>query len=272
MQINFTYPEGKTKALTFSYDDGINTDRQLVEIFNKYKVKGTFHLNSGLLDKGNHIAASEVAELYKGHEVSCHSVTHPSLGTVSRESVIAEILEDRRSLEALTGYPVVGLSYPNGSYNSEVLYILKALGIVYSRTVKFTGDFSLPDNFLEWHPTCHHSHHGDIMEKAEAFEKSSQSLCLFYVWGHSAEFSSKYKTKLGWDLIENFCAKVSSNDTVWYATNIEIYEYLTALKQIQFSVDRKIIRNLSSQPVWFEINKKLVKLESGKLINNKRLS
>jgi peptidoglycan-N-acetylglucosamine deacetylase len=263
MRIDFTYPEGKTKALTFSYDDGVIEDRQLIDIFNKYKVKGSFHINSGLLDKKNHIAASEVAELYKEHEVSCHSVTHPSLGTVSRESVIAEILEDRRSLEALTGYPVVGLSYPNGSYNSEVLDILKALGIVYSRTVKSTGDFSLPDNFLEWHPTCHHSH--NIIEKAEAFEQSYRSLCLFYVWGHSYEFDRNDN----WDLIENFCAKVSGNDTVWYATNIEIYEYLTALKQVQFSVDRKLVRNLSSQTVWFKADGELIKLESGKLINLK---
>jgi peptidoglycan-N-acetylglucosamine deacetylase len=263
MRIDFTYPEGKAKALTFSYDDGVVEDRQLVEIFNKYKVKGTFHINSGLLDKKNHIAASEVAGLYEGHEVSCHSVTHPFLETMGKESVVAEILEDRRNLEALTGYPVVGLSYPFGTYNSQVLDILKSLGIVYSRTVKATEKFSLPDNFLEWHPTCHHNH--DIMKKAEVFEKAYQSLCLFYVWGHSYEFARNDN----WDLIENFCAKVSANDTVWYATNIEIYEYLTALKQIQFSVDRKLVRNLSSQAIWFKADGELIKLESGKLINLK---
>ena len=40
---------GKMKALTFSYDDGTLQDRRLVEIFNKYGLKATFNLNSGLL-------------------------------------------------------------------------------------------------------------------------------------------------------------------------------------------------------------------------------
>jgi peptidoglycan/xylan/chitin deacetylase (PgdA/CDA1 family) len=261
MQINFTYPEGKKKALTFSYDDGVVEDRQLVNIFNKYKVKGTFHINAGLLDKGNRISAGEVAELYKGHEVSCHSLTHPYLETLSKESVITEILEDRRILEALAGYPVVGLSFPYGTYDSQLLDILKSLGIVYSRTVKATGSFSPPDNFLKWHPTCHHSH--DIMEKAEAFKKAYRSLALFYVWGHSYEFERNHN----WDLIEDFCAEVSGDDTVWYATNIEIYEYLAALKQVRFSVDRKLVKNLSSDTVWFTVEEELIKIESGGLIN-----
>ena len=36
------------KALTFSYDDGIEQDRKLVEIFNKYGMKATFNLNTGI--------------------------------------------------------------------------------------------------------------------------------------------------------------------------------------------------------------------------------
>ena len=45
------------------------------------------------------------------------------------EQVVSQILEDRRNLEAAVGYPVRGLSYPNGSYNEEIVKILPALGI-----------------------------------------------------------------------------------------------------------------------------------------------
>ena len=34
------------KALTFSYDDGVEQDRRLVELFNKNNLKCTFNLNS----------------------------------------------------------------------------------------------------------------------------------------------------------------------------------------------------------------------------------
>lgn len=39
---------GKKKAVTFSYDDGIVYDKHLVEILNKYGLKCTFNLNSGV--------------------------------------------------------------------------------------------------------------------------------------------------------------------------------------------------------------------------------
>ena len=41
------FPGGKHKALTMSYDDGKTQDRRLVEIFNRYGIKGTFHLTGG---------------------------------------------------------------------------------------------------------------------------------------------------------------------------------------------------------------------------------
>ena len=41
------YPGGLAKAVTFSYDDGVEQDIRLVEIFNKNGIKGTFNINTG---------------------------------------------------------------------------------------------------------------------------------------------------------------------------------------------------------------------------------
>ena len=43
------FPGGKTKAVTFSYDDGIVSDKKLVKILNEYGMKGTFNVNSGIM-------------------------------------------------------------------------------------------------------------------------------------------------------------------------------------------------------------------------------
>ena len=40
---------GKMKAVTFSYDDAVTQDQRLISIFNRYDLKCTFNLNSGLL-------------------------------------------------------------------------------------------------------------------------------------------------------------------------------------------------------------------------------
>ena len=37
---------GKMKAVTFSYDDGVTQDKRLIELFNKYGLKATFNINS----------------------------------------------------------------------------------------------------------------------------------------------------------------------------------------------------------------------------------
>ena len=38
---------GKMKAVTFSYDDGVMQDVRLIEILDKYNLKATFNLNAG---------------------------------------------------------------------------------------------------------------------------------------------------------------------------------------------------------------------------------
>lgn len=202
------YPNGKFKALTMSYDDGREFDRRLVDIFNKNEIKGTFHLNSGLTETPSHIKASEIKELYSGHEVSTHTVTHPTIIRCSDEYITRQILEDRENLEKIVGYPVRGLSYPNGSYNPEIKDMLKYLGIEYARVTGSTDNFNIPNDFYEWKATCHHTH--NLMENAEAFVKlyKKQYLYLMYVWGHSFEFDRDNN----WELIEKFCSYVRHKD------------------------------------------------------------
>ena len=55
-QITYNYyPGGKTKALTMSFDDGRIFDRDLIKMFNKYGIKGTFHLISSRIDTDGHV-------------------------------------------------------------------------------------------------------------------------------------------------------------------------------------------------------------------------
>ena len=53
--IYICFPGGKFKALTMSYDDGREADKRLIKLFNKHGIKGTFHLNAGLIDIDNQV-------------------------------------------------------------------------------------------------------------------------------------------------------------------------------------------------------------------------
>ncbi|MFE5322126.1 polysaccharide deacetylase family protein [Paenibacillus sp. NPDC056579] len=258
-KILMTYPEGKFKALTMSYDDGRAADRRLVDIFNTYGIKGAFHLNSGLLGTGDRIAEGEIAELYKGHEVSAHTVTHPTIARSPREQLIHEVLEDRKALERLVGYTVRGMSYPNGSFNSQIKELLPHLGLEYARVVQATGGFGLPDDLMEWKPTCHHNK--NLMGLAEAFVElhKKQYLYMMYVWGHSYEFDNDNN----WDLIERFCEYIGKRDDIWYATNIEIVDYIKAFRQLQFSASSEFVYNPSAQSVWISVDGNIVEIAGG---------
>jgi peptidoglycan/xylan/chitin deacetylase (PgdA/CDA1 family) len=258
------YPGGKAKVLTMSYDDGKLADRRLVSIFNKYGIKGTFHINGGKLGDEIHIKPEEVTELYKGHEVSGHTYDHPTIARCNDEQIVAQIIEDRKILEKLVGYPVRGLSYPNGSYNQKIVSMVKYLGVEYSRVVEETQQFDLPQEFCAWKPTCHHNHR--LLELGKEFVEFSKSqyLKMLYVWGHSYEFDKDDN----WDVIEDFCKLVSGKDDIWYATNIEIVEYFKAFNNLKFTAEGDIVYNPNAISIWLSVSaegadKKIVEVKAG---------
>ena len=121
MKFELFYPQWKDRAVTFSYDDGQIFDRRLVDIFNKYNLKATFHLNSGTLDTEGFIKTQELKSLYQGHEIACHGVAHEYPTHLSQERLVQEFYQDRCSLERETGRIIRGCSYAFGEYDERVI-------------------------------------------------------------------------------------------------------------------------------------------------------
>lgn len=285
MKIYKVFPNGANKVLTMSYDDGKFADRRLVSIFNKYGIRGTFNLNSGLINDGVRIDPSEWKELYKGHEVATHTVTHPTIARCHDTQIIEEYLNDRKFLESVMGYPVRGHAYPNGSFSKRVARIMEDMGIKYGRIVgdyyweeyatrlakeespiNVVGDingFAFPENFLEWKATCHHNHNLLGFGKSFLDLNKPQHLFLMYVWGHSYEFDRDDN----WDLIEQFCEMMSGKENIWYATNIEIVDYMEAFDRLQFAADSSFVHNPSYQSVWILIDdSRVIEIPGGQTV------
>lgn len=252
--------DGKTKVLTFSYDDGVVQDIRLVKIFAEYGLKGTFNINTGryLPEDAKRerycgtMKLSEAQELYidSEHEVAVHTLTHPFLEKLQMTDVLNEILEDRKNIEKQYKALARGMAYPFGTYNDEVVNALKQCGICYSRTTVSTEKFKFPKEWLRLHPTCHHNN-PKLMDIAKHFVEDMPTFpmdnWLFYVWGHSYEFDDNDN----WNVIEDFAKYVGHREDIWYATNIEIYDYVKAYESLQVSVDETIIHNPTTTDVWF---------------------
>lgn len=273
VKINKIFPKGRRKVFTLSYDDGITQDKKLVDIFNKYNLKATFNLNSGLQNEAGsfmlndliikRMDRAEIRDLYKGHEVAIHGLTHLSLTDIPGQLMLKEVLEDKKNHEALFGYPVRGMAYPYGTYSKEVLEVLKGIGVEYSRTVNSHEGFCLPSNPLEWNPTCHHSN-PNLMKIAKRFIHGDFfGLGLFYLWGHSYEFDLDNN----WKVIEELCEYISGRADVWYATNIEIIDYLEAWSRLRFSSDFTFVYNPSAISVWIEFNEVPIEIKPGEIKN-----
>ncbi len=254
------FPGGRAKALTFSYDDGVEQDIRLVDIFDKHGLKGTFNINTGsyapegkVYPKGQihrRMTRSRAIELFKdsAHEVAVHTLTHPFLEQLPANMAAAEVLGDKSNIEKDYGKITRGMAYPFGTTSDGVVEVLKSCGIAYSRTTKSTNNFSIPTDWLRLPATCHHCSK-ELMNLGEKFvnETPARAPWLFYVWGHSYEFEGDDN----WDVIENFADLVAFKDDIWYATNIEIYDYCKAYESLIFSNDGTMVYNPSAIEVFF---------------------
>ena len=227
--------DGKMKALTFSFDDGLLQDIRLVELLNKYGLKCTFNLNSERLGRVNPfsvlkfehaaIKKEDISHIYEGHEIAAHTLNHAFLPTIEdEEEIIRQVEQDRLNLSEIVGYEVLGMAYPGGGQNnddrvSEI--IRKNTGIRYARTITSTHTFDLQDNLFRFNPTMHivASWEKSMSLAQEFVSMNTDSPKIFYVWGHSFEFDYK---PASWDKLEEFCKIVSGREDIFYGTNKEI--------------------------------------------------
>lgn len=252
------FPEGRAKAVTLSYDDGVKQDIRLIDIMHRNGLKGTFNLNSGLFaDEASEstigrLKASEAKKLYlpSGNEVALHGYEHCYWNHISTATLMYDIAEDKHRLEETFNVPIRGGAYPFGDINDNAVKLLELSGIKYCRTVmKQEVDFGIPSDWLSLKATCHHNDKnlGELTLRFLEIEPNfRRDPYLFYLWGHSYEFDNDDN----WNVIETFAAEIGNRKDIWYATNIEIYDYVSAYRSLIFATDGSFVINPTVTDVW----------------------
>ena len=166
----------------------------------------------------------EVKEIYAGHEVAVHTLTHPNLTGEDDVTVAYQVEEDRKQLSRLVGYEVVGMAYPCGGVNNDdrvAGVIKKQTGVQYARTITSTFSFDLPKNLHRLDPTVYICEPDKMFELAEKFiALKADKPQLFYIWGHSYEFD--VMDEMSWERFERFCTLISRKEDIFYGTNKEV--------------------------------------------------
>ena len=275
------FPQFRRKAVTLSYDDGMRQDKRLIEIMQKHGLKGTFNINSGMFEeeyngteKGR-MTLEEAKDLYlsSGMEVAVHGYHHIPLPFVDIATATNDVCKDRGELERIFGHIIMGMAYANGAYSDAVVEMLKMNGIKYARTVKATGNFDLPSDWLRLPATTHHND-TTLMELARQFVEQEEKEKpyywqnkpqMFYLWGHSYEFDDNDN----WQVIEEFAEYIGNREEIWYVTNGEIYDYLQACDRLEFSMDASIVYNPSCVDVWIDYFGKKCLIPAGQSVSLK---
>ncbi|MDR1599257.1 MAG: polysaccharide deacetylase family protein [Oscillospiraceae bacterium] len=218
---------GRMKALTFSYDDGVEQDVRLIDILNRYGMKCTFNLNSGQASPSNswerggvtirRIDSSRYRSIYRGHEPACHALTHPHLEKLSEDAIDRELREDKANLERWFGVSVQGMAYPFGTYDDRVARVAESVGLRYARSTVSTRSFDMPGDLMRMPATCHHKDPAlpELIDRFLAARPVRPA--LFYIWGHSYEFDIDNN----WQVIEDACKALAGREDVFYGTNAQ---------------------------------------------------
>lgn len=156
---------GKKKAVTFSFDDGVLQDTRAIEILDKYGLKATFNLNSGKFGtkypyetngrrvERTIIEPQAVEKTYRNHEVAVHTSGHFNLTELPDSCVTWQVEEDRKALERLTGKEIRCMAYPCGGVNNDARtarVIRNTTKIRFARTITSTYSFDLPSDLLRY--------------------------------------------------------------------------------------------------------------------------
>lgn len=251
------YPDGKPKAFNVTFDDGVLQDVRFVSMLNKYNLKGTFNLNSGLMESefewthnsGRVIKrlAADKAPLYQGHEIASHTLTHPYMDKLSESEIMYELKTDKDKLEKIFGREIKGFAVPFHYYSELIENCVKKCGFSYARISEESHSFNPQKDYYKWKATLFHPH-DPLDDIAQSFIEYDEELAVLQIGGHSYDLDVENM----WDIFESLFVKISSRNDIQPMTTIEIIEYLQAMGKAE--ITESFIKNNSEISLWFSID------------------
>ena len=201
------------KIFILSFDDGTVWDKRFVELLNKYGMKATFNLNSGLEDfvwqyedrfPIRRQKLAETVEQYRGHEVASHTLTHPWLNSLTPPRLAREVGEDCEALKEIFGLSEIGFGVPFTACEEREIRTIRKF-VKYIRLSSDAKSFAFPED--PYHIPIHGLYNdADIREKIQAFADCDLPEALFVMAGHSYEF----EVLNHWEYIEELLSFIQS--------------------------------------------------------------
>ncbi len=232
--------------VTTSWDDGGTLDLRLAEMLNEHGIAGTLYWTLEA-EQFPMATAREIRQILDlGVEIGSHTVTHPDLTGIDRETLDRELSESKVRLEQIVGREVSSFCYPFGRFNKTACDAVERAGYRLGRTtVGFRNQigsdpFRIPVTIQVYpHGSRVHTTHAlkefnfsglarwvsrygrktdlhDLVEGAMGDVAANGG--VLHLWGHSWELE-RYAL---WDTLDQLLAIVASDASVNHVTNGEL--------------------------------------------------
>ncbi len=228
------FPQGKSKAVLTSWDDGKPEDLRCAEILIKHGYRPTFMLNA------NSPALEFMDQLEAlGAEIGAHAYTHTALSTLTPKEALQNSVAMRQLLENRLGHPVIAFAFPNGyssSQDEQGDYVLRAVRdagywiartqLTRKQTIEDVDELLLMRSNGLWGS-------GNKMLVADWPHFLETEGAVFYLKGHSWQIG---KSDEQWQKFDDFVAQFAGHPDAWYPSNTEFALWQWAKEKIEPSV------------------------------------
>ncbi len=138
------------KSIVLTFDDGykdIYTDA--FPLLKKYQIKGTLFIVANFIGRQGFMTQNEIQEMLQSGliEVGAHSLSHPNLVSLPLVKARQQIFDSKKILEDMFNIQVKTFAYPGGSFNDDVINLVKEASYEAAVTTK-PGVYSTRDKLL----------------------------------------------------------------------------------------------------------------------------
>ncbi len=111
----------KPVMLTFDDTDGEQYTLGATEM-KKYGFKGVFFIMTISINRPRYMTKEQIKELSDdGHQIACHTWDHHMVTKYTDEDWDKQVVKTRKTLEDITGKPIVYFAYPFGLWNAAAI-------------------------------------------------------------------------------------------------------------------------------------------------------
>ena len=212
------------KYFIFSIDDGTIYDKKVIDIFNRYHIKGTFNLNSGLGDfvwylgdmPIRRLRLEDNSSLYDGHEVASHSLTHPHMTQCPGEEIVRQVGEDINNLKSIFNRDIHTFAFPFHDSDMRCIDIIRHIHNI--DVIRISDEdklFRFPSDL--YHVKITSLNILEAVNLVDDFIKDDKAeLFVFVSHAYDFEVNNTY------DKLEKLCQKVTSNKDIKIITMSEL--------------------------------------------------